>query len=93
VHEKYRDALSRGVGGHEVDQTGLPPYVIPGTPEEDHWRQAHPSGQVRKHIGRMISWLARSYGWLLPFCNEEIEAEVIYNWINRSPPRSSGRRH
>jgi len=44
VHEKYRNALARGAGGHENDADGLPPYVIPGTPEETHWRQTHPSG-------------------------------------------------
>jgi prolyl 4-hydroxylase len=44
VHKKYKDALNRGVGGHEVEQTGLPPYIVPGTPEEAHWRQAHPGG-------------------------------------------------
>jgi hypothetical protein len=46
VHAKYRDALSRGVSGHENDQDGLPSYIIAGTPEETHWRKAHPSGQV-----------------------------------------------
>jgi prolyl 4-hydroxylase len=38
VHLKYKDALARGVGGHENDNHGLPPYIIPGTPEEAHWR-------------------------------------------------------
>jgi hypothetical protein len=48
VHEKYRDATARGVGGHEVDQAGdLPSYIIPGTPEEANWRSRHPDGQVR----------------------------------------------
>lgn len=46
VHEKYRDALKRGVSGHETDQDGLPPYVVPGTPEEKHWRRTHPTGKV-----------------------------------------------
>jgi prolyl 4-hydroxylase len=46
VHEKYRDALSRGVSGHENDNTGLPPYLIPGTPEEPHWRLTHPAGST-----------------------------------------------
>jgi len=45
VDKKYRDALERGVGGHEGDHDGLPPYLIPGTPEESHWRQQHPSGR------------------------------------------------
>jgi prolyl 4-hydroxylase len=48
VHEKYREATSRGAGGHEVDQAGgLPSYIIPGTPEEGNWRARHPNGQVR----------------------------------------------
>ncbi|KAL3910851.1 MAG: hypothetical protein SGILL_007525 [Bacillariaceae sp.] len=48
MDKKYRDALSRGVGGHENNADGLPPYVIPGTPEETHWRQAHPDGARSK---------------------------------------------
>jgi hypothetical protein len=48
VHEKYRDALQRGVGGHENEQPGLPSYIVPGTPEETHWRAAHPQGMVCK---------------------------------------------
>jgi hypothetical protein len=49
VHEKYRDALKRGVAGHEndVDNSGLPSYIIPGSVEESHWRMTHPSGEVR----------------------------------------------
>ena len=45
VHAKYRDSLARGVGGHESDNSGLPPYIKQGSPEEAHWRQQHPSGQ------------------------------------------------
>lgn len=46
AHNKYRDSLARGHGGHENEmaENGLPPYVIPGTPEERHWRQTHPGG-------------------------------------------------
>lgn len=45
AHEKYRDSLTRGHGGHENEMSdGLPPYVVPGTPEERHWREAHPDG-------------------------------------------------
>lgn len=44
VDKKYKDALARGVGGHENDHSGLPPYLIPGTPEESHWRASHPAG-------------------------------------------------
>lgn len=43
VDTKYREALERGSGGHENEMTnGLPPYIIPGTPEESHWRAMHP---------------------------------------------------
>lgn len=47
VHEKYREAVARGVGGHEVDQgeSDLPPYIIPGSPEEANWRARHPNNK------------------------------------------------
>ena len=48
VHEKYKDALNRGFGGHENDANGLPSYIIPGTPEEAHWRAQHPDGKKSK---------------------------------------------
>jgi len=44
VHEKYRMDVKKGFGGHENDNNGLPPYIIPGTPEESNWRRSHPSG-------------------------------------------------
>jgi prolyl 4-hydroxylase len=47
VHAKYRASLDRGHAGHEHDTSGLPDYVIAGTPEELHWRKAHPNAQVR----------------------------------------------
>jgi hypothetical protein len=47
VHDKYQDALERGVGGHENDQSGLPAYILAGTPEETNWRRNHPDGVVR----------------------------------------------
>mmetsp|Transcript_110502 Transcript_110502/g.165388 ORF Transcript_110502/g.165388 Transcript_110502/m.165388 type:complete len:484 (-) Transcript_110502:266-1717(-) len=66
VHKKYRDALKRGAGGHEVDESGLPPYIIPGTPEEDHWRRAHPSGNKSKRksstTGSTVAHLAAQGG-------------------------------
>jgi hypothetical protein len=40
--------LSRGAGGHEIDNSGLPPYIVPGTPEDSHWRQTHPGGEKSK---------------------------------------------
>jgi hypothetical protein len=51
VHAKYKDALNRGVGGHESDNNhGLPSYIKAGTPEESHWRAAHPAGQTAKKV-------------------------------------------
>ena len=45
AHAKYRDSLARGHGGHENEMSdGLPPYVVPGTPEESNWRRNHPEG-------------------------------------------------
>lgn len=45
AHAKYRDSLARGHGGHENEMSdGLPPYVVPGTPEETNWRKNHPEG-------------------------------------------------
>lgn len=47
VHSKYRLATALGFGGHEnenSDHNGLPPYIIPGTPEETNWRRSHPTG-------------------------------------------------
>ena len=49
VHSKYRLAAALGFGGHENEagnNNGLPPYIIPGTPEEANWRRSHPSGHV-----------------------------------------------
>ena len=44
---KYKEAVARGAGGHEVDQAGdLPSYIIPGSQEEKNWRRFHPNGQV-----------------------------------------------
>jgi prolyl 4-hydroxylase len=44
VNAKYRESLKKGNGGHESANSGLPPYIIPGTPEEKHWRRDHPTG-------------------------------------------------
>eukprot|EP00521_Asterionellopsis_glacialis_P013568 CAMPEP_0195294354 /NCGR_PEP_ID=MMETSP0707-20130614/14738_1 /TAXON_ID=33640 /ORGANISM="Asterionellopsis glacialis, Strain CCMP134" /LENGTH=490 /DNA_ID=CAMNT_0040355299 /DNA_START=22 /DNA_END=1494 /DNA_ORIENTATION=+ len=49
VHHEYEKAIARGLGGHEAthdtDTTGLPAYVIPGTPEEVNWRRQHPDNK------------------------------------------------
>ena len=34
---------TRGRAGHEVNEGGLPPYVIAGSPEEANWRRSHPT--------------------------------------------------
>lgn len=44
VNKKYKEALQRGLGGHENEQNGLPSYILEGTPEADHWRATHPEG-------------------------------------------------
>jgi prolyl 4-hydroxylase len=45
VNDKYKRDLKRGVSGHEVDEaSGLPPYLIPGTPEVANWKRQHPEG-------------------------------------------------
>jgi len=48
VDEKYREAQIKKMGGHENEQNGLPSYIIPGTPEEVHWRRTHPDGNKKK---------------------------------------------
>jgi prolyl 4-hydroxylase len=43
VNAKYKEALARGIGGHENDNADLPVYIKVGSPEEKRWRQSHPS--------------------------------------------------
>lgn len=48
IHQLYRDNVRAGTGGHEaVDHShtnynGLPPYLIPNSPDDSHYRQEHP---------------------------------------------------
>ena len=58
VHAKYKADTAKGFGGHENDNSGLPPYIIPGTPEEANWRRSHPSGNVRVFCGVFFVSLA-----------------------------------
>ena len=44
VAAKYRKAAEQRIGGHESDNSGLPPYIKEGSPEADHWRLLHPNG-------------------------------------------------
>lgn len=40
--------MARGVGGHENEADGLPSYILPGSPEESHWKQTHPGNARSK---------------------------------------------
>jgi prolyl 4-hydroxylase len=53
VHQQYRDSVRSGMGGHEaVDRSnnGLPPYLIPNSPEEANYRQHHPETKPSKTV-------------------------------------------
>jgi hypothetical protein len=44
-HEvKFKESVQKSISGHEHDNFDLPPYIVPGTPEEQHYRMAHPKG-------------------------------------------------
>lgn len=67
VDAKYRDALARGAGGHEAqDNSGIPSYIIPGTPEEANWKKRHPDGVKSKKksfaTGSTVAHLAAQSG-------------------------------
>lgn len=44
VASQYRKAVEEGTGGHEAEGSvsGLPPYLLPNSPEEPIFRQEHP---------------------------------------------------
>lgn len=46
--DQYKDAVSKGQGGHENGMDGLPSYILDHTEEADKWRRAHPSGAKAK---------------------------------------------
>lgn len=77
ANKRYKDASESGFGGHENDNsaTGLPPYIIPGTPEEEHWRASHPQGHKSKRAtsgtGSTLAHAAAQQGNL-----EELQKEV-----------------
>mmetsp|Transcript_4822 Transcript_4822/g.7426 ORF Transcript_4822/g.7426 Transcript_4822/m.7426 type:complete len:477 (-) Transcript_4822:58-1488(-) len=50
VDEKYKKDSEKGLGGHEADQNGLPPYIIPGSPEESNWRRQHPKSRTKEKV-------------------------------------------
>jgi len=66
VDQKYRDSLIRGSGGHENEQDGLPSYILAGTPEAEHWRATHPTGQKSRKksftTGSTVAHLAAQDG-------------------------------
>jgi len=49
VHAKYKLDIANGISGHENNNNGLPPYVIPGSAEEANWRMFHPEGNKNKN--------------------------------------------
>eukprot|EP00591_Stephanopyxis_turris_P013528 CAMPEP_0195511534 /NCGR_PEP_ID=MMETSP0794_2-20130614/3819_1 /TAXON_ID=515487 /ORGANISM="Stephanopyxis turris, Strain CCMP 815" /LENGTH=456 /DNA_ID=CAMNT_0040639151 /DNA_START=95 /DNA_END=1462 /DNA_ORIENTATION=- len=42
IHAQYKEAVNKGVGGHEGAHDGLPPYISEGTEEAKRWKQSHP---------------------------------------------------
>lgn len=49
VDRQYRESIARGVGGHESSSNeGLPPYVIPNTPEAKHYKDTHAHQKPKK---------------------------------------------
>jgi len=50
VNAKYKKDFQNGKGGHEggEDSNGLPPYLIPGSPEEENYLWTHPQSNGRK---------------------------------------------
>lgn len=83
VDEKYRDALKRGAAGHETVADGLPPYIVPGTPEESHWRRLHPDGVKSKKrsftTGSTVAHLAAQSGDLDTLAAEVAKSKDIVN--------------
>ena len=45
VHAEYQKAVKRRAGGHEADHSGLPSYIVEGTPEAKKWHQKHPDNE------------------------------------------------
>jgi hypothetical protein len=90
VDKKYRDALQRGSGGHESD---LPSYIVAGTPEEDHWRLAHPQGVVSRTLLLFSFWLFQFLTLMLIHLFEfsEICTEVICHWFHGGSFSCTGR--
>lgn len=44
ISSQYRKAIQEGTGGHEAASdaaNGLPPYLLPDSPEESHYREEH----------------------------------------------------
>jgi len=48
VDEAYRNSFENLQAGHEHENDALPPYIVPGTPEDSRWRRSHPEGFNKK---------------------------------------------
>lgn len=87
VHKKYREAIERGVGGHENDHKGLPSYIVPGTPEERHWRMTHPEGfhkeksQSSFATGSTSAHIAAQIG----------NVDLLEQWLKQDPQSANAR--
>jgi len=83
VNAKYRDSLARGFGGHENDNSGLPPYIKVGSPEEAHWKQTHPSGYSSKKksftTGSTLAHTAAKDGRVIVLQDEIKKKKAIVN--------------
>mmetsp|Transcript_32409 Transcript_32409/g.53597 ORF Transcript_32409/g.53597 Transcript_32409/m.53597 type:complete len:469 (+) Transcript_32409:136-1542(+) len=46
--QQYKEDAANGIGGHEVKKTGLPPYLIPGSPEVANYIDRNPNSEAAK---------------------------------------------
>ena len=47
VDQKYRDSFEALQAGHEhLHQDDMPPYIVPGSPEDSRWHRQHPDGSA-----------------------------------------------
>mmetsp|Transcript_14180 Transcript_14180/g.20251 ORF Transcript_14180/g.20251 Transcript_14180/m.20251 type:complete len:520 (+) Transcript_14180:159-1718(+) len=69
IDNQYKQASQKKVGGHETHahEEGLPTYILPFTPEADHWKQQHPEGwhvasSVKDSTGSTLAHTAAQTG-------------------------------
>jgi prolyl 4-hydroxylase len=46
-NEQYKEDVANGIGGHEVE-SGLPPYLLPGSPEVANYIERNPNSEAAK---------------------------------------------